>query len=328
MTMEKCRLCGEESSSLSPIFSGKFNIAGKIVTCLPIKVVENNDLPQEICDSCGNVVDICYKMILKSMEIDSEFRNGVIKNLENQKSNVKGLRDGKLDPQVLLISHNKNHGDSVKKRVVVKNQEERMEIDIEPHSLVAQERFFDKDMKIYCYSEDKDDMRSDILRNLLSQRSQRKTILNEHSYASTPALSSPVADVKINLNNQNQKLIIPKRNLPVLGDHNYFKKINDSQLIDYYDKFHTQSMAVDHDYYDRNMEQKKKICVDSYPCKLYSRGFTSVIPLEKHEVVDGIAEPDHWDLCTDMMNTSIANYSEWTESQRQGFLLVKCEEIL
>ncbi|XP_063984013.1 uncharacterized protein LOC135166030 [Diachasmimorpha longicaudata] len=325
MTMEKCRLCGEESNNLSPIFSGKFNIAGKIVTCLPIKVVDNNDLPQEICYSCENVVDICYKMILKSMEIDSDFRNGVIKNLENQNRNINSLHDGKLNPQVLLISHNKNHGDSVKKMVVV-NEGEKMEIDIEPHTLVAQERFFDKDIKIYCYSEDKDDTRSDILRNLLSQRSERKTILNEHSYASSPDLSSSVTDEKFNLGNQDLKLMITKRSLPGLGDHNYFKKINDTQLIDYYDKIHTH-MAADHDYYDRNLEQRK-VCVNSYPCKLYSKAINSLIPPERHEDIDGNTEPDHWDLCTDVVNTPIANYSEWTESQRQSFLFAKCEEIL
>ncbi|XP_011299514.1 uncharacterized protein [Fopius arisanus] len=263
-------------------------------------------------------------MIFKSMEIDSEFRNGVIKNLENQRLNINDLDNGKMDPQVLLISHNKNHGNA-EKVVVVNNEEERMEIDVEPHALVTQDRFFDEDIKIYCYSEDKTDVRTGILRDLLSQRSQRRTVLTEHSYASSPALFSPVPDEKVNMNNQNVK-VNPKRNLPVLRDHNYFK-MKDSRLIDYYEKFHPHDMAVDHDYYDRNFEHKRKTCMDAFPCRLYSKGFSPVIPLETNPVIEESVESDPWDLCTDI-RTSIPDYSEWTENQRQNFLYVKCKENL
>lgn len=203
--------------------------------------MESSDLPQQICDSCAEIVDTSYKMILKSMEIDPEFRTSIIKNLDTQKSNINNFPNGQMEPQVLLISHPKNRGDNVKKYVVVKNEDEQMEIDIEPEVETSNQH-----IKIYCYYEDKDE---EIIKNSFAQRFQ-KTILSEHSYASLGLSDTKVA--KVNLNVQSVKLTSVKGNLPVLRDHNYFKRTNDSQLMDNYDKFNCNDIILDHDYYEKN----------------------------------------------------------------------------
>lgn len=72
---EICRLCGEKSLSCVSVFEdNKHFIPEKISRCLPIIIFPTDNLPSNICKRCLAHLNISYRLILTSVEVDDRLR--------------------------------------------------------------------------------------------------------------------------------------------------------------------------------------------------------------------------------------------------------------
>ncbi|KAG7208499.1 hypothetical protein KM043_014723 [Ampulex compressa] len=82
---EICRLCGKSSENYFPIFEeNNLYILEKISRCLPIVVLSTDKLPHFICKRCLHYLNISYKLIVASLEVDALLR----KQFYQQEKNI------------------------------------------------------------------------------------------------------------------------------------------------------------------------------------------------------------------------------------------------
>ncbi|XP_072764485.1 uncharacterized protein [Anoplolepis gracilipes] len=78
-----CRLCGKESIYYVPIFENNYGIPEKISRCLPIIIFPTDKLPSNICRRCLYHLNISYRLILTSMEVDDRLRTQLDQRQKN-----------------------------------------------------------------------------------------------------------------------------------------------------------------------------------------------------------------------------------------------------
>lgn len=66
-----CRICALQTEKFLPLFHGEgitLGLVEKIHQCLPIKVSQTDDLPQQICSDCTSKLNLCHNFINLSIE--------------------------------------------------------------------------------------------------------------------------------------------------------------------------------------------------------------------------------------------------------------------
>lgn len=68
--------------------------------------------------------------------------------------------------------------------------------------------------------------------------------------------------------------------------------------------------------------------MDSYPCKLYPRAFTSLMPIVKQEYMDSTDGPYPWEFRADVKTEPSEEDQGWIDNPIHDFVFVKCEESI
>lgn len=101
-----CRLCAEQSDSLVSVFSFYNDrlITDLIAIICPIKIEPREELPQNVCEQCLNVIVSANNLRETSVRSDLNFRLGNIVPLAaaEERSSLSVLKDVKLESQELL----------------------------------------------------------------------------------------------------------------------------------------------------------------------------------------------------------------------------------
>ncbi|XP_026292273.1 zinc finger protein 271 [Frankliniella occidentalis] len=99
---DMCRICAKETDNCILVFSNEglaLSLVDKIHHCLPIKISENDGLPQQICNSCASKLQTSYELFNISVAGDAKLKamSLMLAQLDMPTDNCCIIKDGRAE---------------------------------------------------------------------------------------------------------------------------------------------------------------------------------------------------------------------------------------